>query len=74
MGRELPRLVMLIACLAGMAGPVQAADLIVLSAGAITAVAKAVVPDFEASEGVHVVMRTDTSLGVVRPDHRRRSL
>lgn len=49
-----------------LAMPARAADLTVLSAGAITAVAKAVVADFERANGVTVVMRTDTSGGLTK--------
>ncbi|MFO1026098.1 MAG: substrate-binding domain-containing protein [Acetobacteraceae bacterium] len=58
------KLAVALACMVALAVPARAADLTVLSAGAITAVAKSVVADYEKSSGVTVVMRTDTSGGL----------
>ncbi|MFL5256402.1 MAG: molybdate ABC transporter substrate-binding protein [Rhodopila sp.] len=66
MMRAIRRLAVVIACLAGLAGPASAADLMVLSAGAITAVAQAITSDFEAAHGVKIVLRTDTTGGLVK--------
>jgi molybdate transport system substrate-binding protein len=49
-----------------LTSPVQAAELIVLSAGAITGVATAIKPAFEAETGLGVTIRNDTVGGLVR--------
>jgi molybdate transport system substrate-binding protein len=49
-----------------LAAPVRAADITVLSAGAINSVAKALTPGFEASTGNKVTLRNDTVGGLVR--------
>jgi molybdate transport system substrate-binding protein len=46
--------------------PARAADLTVLSAGAINAVAKALTPAFEAGTGHRIILRNDTVGGLVR--------
>jgi molybdate transport system substrate-binding protein len=48
------------ACLLLLATQARAADITVLSAGAINSVAKALIPEFEASTGNKVTLRNDT--------------
>jgi molybdate transport system substrate-binding protein len=54
------------ACLLLLAAQAQAADITVLSAGAINSVAKALIPEFEASTGNKVTLRNDTVGALVR--------
>jgi molybdate transport system substrate-binding protein len=49
-----------------LAAPVRAADLTVLSAGAINSVAAALTPAFEASTGNKITLRNDTVGGLLR--------
>jgi molybdate transport system substrate-binding protein len=49
-----------------LVAPARAADITVLSAGAINAIAKALTPAFEASTGNTVTLRNDTVGGLVR--------
>jgi molybdate transport system substrate-binding protein len=49
-----------------LAAQARAADITVLSAGAINSVAKALIPEFEASTGNKVTLRNDTVGGLVR--------
>ncbi len=56
----------MIGCLLCLPMRAHGIELTVLSAGAITAVAKAVTPEFEAVHGATVVLRTDTVGGLVR--------
>jgi molybdate transport system substrate-binding protein len=49
-----------------VAVPARAADITVLSAGAINSVAKVLIPAFEASSGDKVTLRNDTVGGLVR--------
>jgi molybdate transport system substrate-binding protein len=59
-------LIRLITALMLLTGSAQAADITVLSAGAINSVAKVMTPAFEASTGNTVILRNDTVGGLVR--------
>jgi molybdate transport system substrate-binding protein len=64
--RGIRQTIVLAACLIGLGVPARAAELVVLSAGAITAVARSVAAAFEAANGITVAIRTDTSGGLTK--------